>query len=80
MPAPRSQGKEGLPLCQWAFLGRVEYQQAWDLQRSIAQARAEGRVQDTLLLLEHPPTYTLGRRSKPSDLLLPREVVERDAD
>ena len=65
-----------LPVCQWAFLSRMEYQQAWDLQRFIAQARAEGRAGDTLLLLEHPPTYTLGRRSKDSDLLLQREALE----
>ena len=64
------------PICQWAFLGRMDYQEAWDLQRSIAQARAEDRVGDTLLLLEHPPTYTLGRRSKESGLLLSREAME----
>ena len=64
------------PLCQWTFLGRVDYQQAWELQRSLAQARVESRVGDTLLLLEHPPTYTLGRRSKESDLLLPRAELE----
>ena len=64
------------PICHWAFLGRMDYQRAWDLQRTLAQARVEGRVGDTLLLLEHPPTYTLGRRSKELDLLLPREVLE----
>ena len=64
------------PLCQWVFLSRMDYQQAWDLQRSLAQARVEGRVGDTLLLLEHAPTYTLGRRSKESDLLLPRKALE----
>ncbi len=63
-------------ICLWAFLGRAEYQEAWDLQHSLAQARTEGRVEDILLLLEHPPTYTLGRRSKASDLLLPREALE----
>ncbi len=63
-------------VCSWAFLGRWEYQRAWDLQRSLAQARAADRIGDTLLLLEHPPVYTLGRRSKPSDLLLPQEALE----
>ena len=62
--------------CRWAFLGRWEYKRAWDIQRSLAQARAEDRVGDIMLLLEHPPVYTLGRRSKPSDLLLPREALE----
>ena len=64
------------PDCRWAFLGRIDYQQAWDIQRSLAQARVDGRVGDTLLLLEHPPVYTLGRRSNPSDLLLPKEALE----
>lgn len=72
----RSQGMKSLPICRWAFLGRMGYQEAWDLQRSIAHARAEDRAEDTLLLLEHPPTYTLGRRSMASDLLLPREALE----
>ncbi len=63
-------------LCRWASLGRWEYQRAWDLQRSLAQARAEDRVGNLLLLMEHPPVYTLGRRSKSSDLLLPREALE----
>ncbi len=63
-------------VCSWAFLGSVEYQQAWDLQRSLAHARAEDGVGDILLLLEHLPVYTVGRRSKASDLLLPREALE----
>ena len=62
--------------CQWSYLGRIGYQEAWDFQRSLAQALTQGNTSDTLLLLEHPPTYTLGRRSKPSDLLLPREALE----
>ncbi|MBI4338587.1 MAG: lipoyl(octanoyl) transferase LipB [Chloroflexi bacterium] len=62
--------------CRFAFLGLVEYRQAWALQRAVAQAVAEGAAGDTLLLLEHPPTYTLGRRSRPGDLLTPREVLE----
>jgi len=64
------------PLCRWAFLGRVEYQQAWDIQRSMAKSRAAGSECDRLLLLEHPPVYTMGRRSKETDLLLPRSALE----
>ena len=54
---------------KWAYLGRMDYQEAWDLQRSLADARTQGRVGDTLLLLEHPAVYTLGRTSRESDLL-----------
>lgn len=43
-------------------LGTVEYHAAWDLQRAVADARVAGGP-DTLLLLEHPPVYTAGRRT-----------------
>jgi lipoyl(octanoyl) transferase len=44
-------------------IGTIEYLAAWELQRQIAEARAEGTGGDTLLLLEHPPVYTCGRRT-----------------
>lgn len=46
----------------YAWLGRVDYSEAWDLQRQLAVKRAIGEIPDTLLLLEHPPVYTTGRR------------------
>lgn len=42
-------------------IGSMPYQPAWDLQRSLVQRRRDGSIPDTLLLLEHPPVYTLGR-------------------
>jgi lipoyl(octanoyl) transferase len=47
-------------------LGTVDYDQAWQLQRELADARVAGG-QDTLLLLEHPPVYTAGRRTLPHE-------------
>ncbi|MEZ0338474.1 lipoyl(octanoyl) transferase LipB [Mycobacterium sp. pV006] len=47
-------------------LGTVDYVAAWDIQRDVAAARAEGGP-DTLLLLEHPPVYTAGRRTLPEE-------------
>jgi lipoyl(octanoyl) transferase len=44
-----------------AWLGRVDYQKALELQTALAAARLRGDVADTLLLLEHPHVYTLGR-------------------
>jgi lipoate-protein ligase B len=44
-----------------SWLGRVPYDEAWGLQRRLAAARAAGAQPDTLLLLEHPHVYTLGR-------------------
>jgi lipoyl(octanoyl) transferase len=44
-------------------LGMLDYRAAWDLQREIADARVAGGP-DTLLLLEHPPVYTAGKRTE----------------
>ncbi|CAL9595181.1 Octanoyltransferase [Actinosynnema sp. ALI-1.44] len=48
-------------------LGTIDYLAAWDLQRELAEARADGTRGDTLLLLEHPPVYTCGRRTEPDE-------------
>jgi lipoyl(octanoyl) transferase len=42
-------------------LGRVAYEQAWSLQNHLADGRRAGLAPDTLILLEHPHTYTIGR-------------------
>src|SRR5690625_2628571 len=47
-------------------LGTVDYGTAWQLQRDLAGTRADGGT-DTLLLLEHPPVYTAGRRTEPHE-------------
>src|ERR671923_1585615 len=64
-------------------LGSVRYQEAWDLQRSLAAAVSQGAIPDTVLLLEHPPVVTLGRRADESaELHIPAgaevEIVETD--
>jgi lipoyl(octanoyl) transferase len=48
-------------------LGTVEYRTAWDIQREHATARRDGTGPDVLMLLEHPPVYTAGKRTRPSD-------------
>lgn len=59
------------PFVQIDWLGRIDYQTAWDLQRRYAGelGAAPADVAQRLLLLEHPPTYTLGRRGKLENLL-----------
>ncbi len=47
-------------------LGTIDYSSAWQLQRELADARLAGGP-DTLLLLEHPPVYTAGRRTLPEE-------------
>ncbi|HVV59191.1 MAG TPA: lipoyl(octanoyl) transferase LipB [Gaiellaceae bacterium] len=56
-------------------LGTVDYREAWDLQRSLAEAVGDGSAPDSVLLLEHPPTVTLGRRAEPDELHVPDDVV-----
>jgi lipoyl(octanoyl) transferase len=63
-------------------LGPVDYQEAWDLQRSLAAAVSQGAIPDTVLFLEHPPTVTLGRRTEAGEVHIPDgtkvAVVETD--
>ena len=47
-------------------LGTLDYEDAWALQRGLADARVAGGP-DTLLLLEHPSVYTAGRRTLPAE-------------
>lgn len=51
------------------WLGRMPYATALDEQHRLHAARLAGAVTDTLLLLEHPPVYTLGRNSDPAAIL-----------
>lgn len=58
-----------------AWLGRVPYAEALERQQKCVEARRAGTAGDTLLLLEHPPVITLGRRTDPAHLLAPREQL-----
>lgn len=62
-------------VCTVFSLGRVSYTHALDIQRSLVARRVEGAAGDSLLLLEHPHVYTLGRRGKRSDVLLSPEAL-----
>ncbi len=63
-------------------LGETGYLEAWELQRSLAAAVSQGAIPDTVILLEHPPTVTLGRRTEPGEVHIPEsvevELVETD--
>ena len=45
----------------------VDYLAAWELQRSVHAQVADGERGDTVLLLEHPPTFTAGKRTEPHE-------------
>jgi lipoyl(octanoyl) transferase len=63
-------------------LGVVPYGEALARQRTLADAVSRGALPDTVLLLEHPPVITLGRRAEPGELHVPDgtavEIVETD--
>jgi lipoyl(octanoyl) transferase len=63
-------------------LGLVPYGEALELQRSIAGAVSQGAIPDTVVLLEHPPVVTMGRRTGESELHVPAgaevEIAETD--
>jgi lipoyl(octanoyl) transferase len=60
-----------------AWLGRLDYSEAWASQQELYLARLDGLVDDSLMLLEHPHTYTLGRRAESADLVF--DEFERSA-
>ncbi len=57
-------------------LGRTEYETGLDLQKKIEEEVIRERAKDHLLLLEHPHTFTLGRRAKTDGVLATRELLE----
>ncbi len=70
---PSTDGAEiaaGEGTCRIIRAGVVDYREAWDWQVRIASAVRDGSEPETLLLLEHPHTYTRGRLAPDSDLLL----------
>lgn len=75
--SPGSQAAPGsvAPL-RVAWLGRIAYRAAWDLQKRLHADRVAGRTPDTLLLLEHDAVLTLGRGADPSHILAPPALLE----
>ncbi len=64
-------------------LGPTGYTEAWELQRALAAGISQGAIPDTIILLEHPPVITLGRRTDESaEVHVPEgagvEIVETD--
>jgi lipoate-protein ligase B len=62
-------------VCIAVWCGRVPYAQALDLQMQICEAKKLGFEKDVLLLLEHPPTITLGRNAKQNHLLVSQTLL-----
>lgn len=58
-----------------AYIPMLEYEEAWNSQKSIVQQLDEGEGNERLLLLQHPPTYTIGSQNHPEHLLLSQEQL-----
>ncbi len=57
-------------ICRVAKVGVVEYLRAWEAQKALAQEVADGARPNTLILLEHPPVYTIGRRGSRDHVMM----------
>jgi len=57
------------------YFGPVAYGTALQLQRTLQEMRKAGRIENTLLLLEHPPVITLGRNARLENVLAPPEFL-----
>lgn len=57
--------------------GVVPYATAFEVMHDLARRRAGGEIPDVLILLEHPPVYTAGRRTDPSHLLVAEREIKR---
>jgi lipoyl(octanoyl) transferase len=75
-PLPRRSPSPDLWVCQ---LGTVPYRQAVAIQERVRERRVAGELPDTLLLLEHPPVYTRGRRSSDGELPLGEDFYRNQA-
>ncbi|MEJ5250480.1 MAG: lipoyl(octanoyl) transferase LipB [Chthonomonadetes bacterium] len=65
-----------MPVVHVRWLGSIDYDSAWEIQRHLVHHRREGRIPDTLLLLEHvPPVITLGRATRREHLLVSPEQL-----
>lgn len=65
-------------ILQTRYLGVCDYEKAWELQKRLVILRQQDIIPDTLLLLQHPPTFTLGRSAKREHLLVSASHLESE--
>ncbi len=59
-------------------LGRMPFGEALEVQQRTVERRLAEEISDTLILVEHPPVITLGRGAKEEDIVVPRELLEKN--
>ena len=65
-------------VCIAPYVGMVPYEVALELQQRLAQARAECKIGDVILLLQHPSVFTIGRFKGGEDITVPPERLARE--
>jgi lipoyl(octanoyl) transferase len=63
--------------CELRDLGRMGYQEAFELQHSLVERRKRGEIPDQLLIVEHPPVITMGRNAHQENVLADPELLAR---
>jgi lipoate-protein ligase B len=63
--------------CIAVKLGEIEYKEAYQLQRRLHRKRINGEIPDVMLLLEHPPTLTVGKSGSVDNVLVSKERLAR---
>lgn len=63
---------------KYCDLGFIDYDKAWRFQKAIFEKRLKGEIEDVLLLLEHPNTYTLGKVAKKEHLVGSEEYLKEN--
>src|SRR3954466_14683536 len=67
---------QAMPELWVCHLGRVDYAEAASLQERLRERVRAGELPETMLLLEHPPVYTVGRRTADADRPLPSAGID----
>ncbi len=57
--------------------GRMEYGEAWEQQKRLHALRRDGKIPDTLILLEHPHVYTIGRHGNRTNILFDDHILKK---
>lgn len=64
--------------CPVIDLGQAEYGAVYQLQKKIHGRRVKGELSDVVLLVEHPPTFTIGRSGSADNVLISKERLEKE--
>ncbi len=59
-------------------LGEMEYGKAYEIQQRLHHERVNNKISDSLILLEHPPTLTIGKSGNPENILVPRKRLAEE--